>query len=87
MKSNEQLDILVRLLQLEQRFESYSRLYDEEMEEIRETLLRLREDVLKLAQASEEDLAVDEELLQTDGEGQDSSGETTPDYSPTDMSL
>ena len=87
MKSNEQLDILVRLLQLEQRFESYSRLYDDEMEEIRETLLRLREDILKLAQAPEENLAVVEELLQTDGDGQDPSEETTLDYSPTDMSL
>ena len=51
MNSKEKADLLVRLLQLEQRFESYSRLYEEEMGEIRETVLRLREDVLKLAQA------------------------------------
>lgn len=85
MKSNEKLDILVRLLQLEQRFESYSRLYDEEMDEIRGTLLRLREDVLKLAQVSEENLVADKELLQTDGH--DPREETSLDHFSTDMSV
>lgn len=85
MKSNEKLDILVRLLQLEQRFESYARLYDEEMDEIRGTLLRLREDVLKLAQASEENPAANKELLQTDGHGP--TEETSLDHFSTDMSV
>ena len=60
-------DLLVRLLQLEQRFESYSRLYEEEMGEIRETLLHLREDALKLAQASEENLNTGEPQSSEDG--------------------
>ncbi len=85
MKSNEQLDIMVRLLQLEQRFESYSRLYDEEMDEIKGTLLRLREDVLKLAQASEENLAANEGQIQTDG--QPPPEETMLDHFSTDMSV
>ena len=85
MKSNEKLDLLVRLLQLEQRFESYSRLYDEEMDEIRGTLLRLREDVLKLAQVSEGNPAVNGALFQADEH--DPTEETTLDNFSTDMSV
>ncbi|MGQ9566759.1 MAG: hypothetical protein ACUVWW_01765 [Anaerolineae bacterium] len=42
--------LALRLLRLEQRFQSYSALHDEELKEIHEALRRLREDLL--AQAS-----------------------------------
>jgi hypothetical protein len=41
-------DIPFRLLELEQRFESYCTLHEEELAEIKETLRCLREDVLRL---------------------------------------
>jgi hypothetical protein len=48
-------DLMVRLLQLEQRFESYFKLYEEELGEIKDTLQSLREDVLRLAQQTPEE--------------------------------
>ncbi|MBN1317067.1 MAG: hypothetical protein JXA42_16415 [Anaerolineales bacterium] len=36
----------IRLLELEQRFESYCTLYEEEMKEIRSTLTEMREELL-----------------------------------------
>ena len=85
MESKDKVDLLVRLLQLEQRFESYSRLYDEEMDEIKETLLSLREDVLKLAQAAEGTPTTDGELSQTGDH--DPIEETTLDHFSADMSI
>lgn len=78
-------DLLVRLLQLEQRFESYSRLYEEEMGEIRETLLHLREDVLRLAQSSEEKPKAGDE--RSSGDGHNPKDETSLDYFSNDMSI
>ncbi|MGC8837204.1 MAG: hypothetical protein ACP5UM_02200 [Anaerolineae bacterium] len=43
-------NLALRLLRLEQRFQSYCTLHDEELREIREALQRLREELL--AQAS-----------------------------------
>jgi hypothetical protein len=39
-------DIAVRLLELEQRFESYCSLHEEELREIKATLNQLRKDIL-----------------------------------------
>jgi hypothetical protein len=43
-------DIALRLLELEQRFESYCSLHEEELREIKATLSQLRKDVLGLNQ-------------------------------------
>ena len=52
---------MFRLLQLEQRFESYTALYEEELAEIKDNLRQLREDILELgrdleAESDEENL-------------------------------
>lgn len=47
MESTAAKDMALRLLKLEQRFESYCTLHDEELAEIKETLQQLREDILK----------------------------------------
>ena len=47
--------IALRLLQIEQRFESYCTLYEEELREIKVALNQLREDVLKLHRSVEAD--------------------------------
>lgn len=59
-------DLMVRLLQLEQRFESYFKLYEEELGEIKDTLRSLREDVLRLAQVPEENPDKGEPLFPVD---------------------
>jgi phage shock protein A len=41
-------DIALRLLKLEQRFESYCTLHEEELREIKATLGQLRKDILSL---------------------------------------
>jgi hypothetical protein len=40
-------DLSLRLLEVEQRFESYCLLHEEELTEIKKILLELREDILK----------------------------------------
>ena len=45
--------IALRLLQIEQRFESYCTLHEEELREIKATLDQLREDVLALHRSLE----------------------------------
>ena len=40
-------DIALRLLELEQRFEAYCTLHEEELREIKATLNQLREDILR----------------------------------------
>lgn len=40
-------DIALRLLKLEQRFEAYCTLHEEELREIKATLNQLREDILR----------------------------------------
>jgi len=61
MKSKSTKDLMFRLLQLEQRFESYTALYEEELAEIKDNLRQLREDILELgrdleAESDEENL-------------------------------
>ena len=56
-------DIALRLLELEQRFESYCSLHEEELREIRATLSQLRKDILGPSQGldvgqEEDDLRV-----------------------------
>ncbi len=46
MSSTSPSDIAYRVLQLEQRLESYQRLHEEELEEIRRALMQLKEEVL-----------------------------------------
>ncbi len=47
MESRPTKDLALRLLELEQRFEAYCMLHEEELAEIRSVLLQLREDLLK----------------------------------------
>jgi hypothetical protein len=47
MESKAAKDMAFRLLELEQRFESYCTLHDEELAEIKEALQQLREVILK----------------------------------------
>jgi hypothetical protein len=55
MESKTASSIALRLLQIEQRFESYCTLYEEELREIKVALNQLREDVLKLHRSVEAD--------------------------------
>jgi len=48
MKEKAVSGIALRLLQIEQRFESYCTLHEEELREIKATLAQLREDILAL---------------------------------------
>jgi hypothetical protein len=48
MESKSKKDLMFRLLQLEQQFESYCALYEEELAEINDSLRQLREDILRL---------------------------------------
>ncbi len=48
MSSPSPSDIAYRVLQLEQRLESYQRLHEEELEEIRRALMQLKEEVLAI---------------------------------------
>lgn len=42
--------LAMRLLELEQKFESYCSIHEEELKEIKTTLDQLREDILKIEQ-------------------------------------
>ncbi len=53
MKEKSASNIALRLLQIEQRFESYCTLHEEELREIRSTLNQLREEVLELQRSVE----------------------------------
>ena len=55
MDAKEVSDIALRLLKLEQRFESYCALHEEELREIEATLNQLRKDVLGLHRDLETD--------------------------------
>jgi hypothetical protein len=55
MEAKAASSIALRLLQIEQRFESYCTLYEEELREIKVALNQLREDVLKLHRSMETD--------------------------------
>jgi len=70
MESKAVNGVAFRLLELEQRFESYCTLHEEELREIKATLNQLREDILRLHQD-----------LETD-QGKDVSGEDAPENSP-----
>ena len=48
-------DVALRLLELEQRFEAYCTLHEEELREIKATLNQLREDTLRLHRDLETD--------------------------------
>lgn len=65
--------LALRLLRLEQRFQSYSALHDEELREIHEALRRLREDLL--VQAS---LGAEGFLSRSDEEGAGQEEEDVP---------
>ena len=54
-------DMAFRLLELEQRFESYCALYDEEMNEIRTTLSSLRAQILDTIEESQAAFTADED--------------------------
>jgi len=49
LSRNDARTLALRLLELEQRFESYCTLHDEELKEIRSTLKHLRADMLALS--------------------------------------
>ena len=52
--------VALRLLELEQRFESYCALHEEELREIKATLNQLREDILRLERDPETGLVEDD---------------------------
>ena len=51
MNTNEAQALALRLIELQQRFESYVVLHEEELREIKSTLSEMRRDVLHLSQA------------------------------------
>jgi len=55
MESKVASDVALRLLELEQRFEAYCTLHEEELKEIQATLNQLREDILRLHRDLETD--------------------------------
>jgi hypothetical protein len=79
MESRTANDIALRLLELEQRFESYCALHEEELREIQATLNQLREDILRLGRGPETDLEEDDLAVVP---GDDVSGEDTRESPP-----
>ena len=75
-------DIALRLLKLEQRFESYCTLHEEELREIKATLSQLRKDILSLHRDLETGLDKDDEDDLAAVPDDDVSGEGVPDSSP-----
>ncbi len=84
MESKSAKDLMFRLLQLEQRFESYSALYEEELAEIKDNLRRLREDILELGRDLEAELDVENLPASSDGNKMQSD---VVSNSPNDLSV
>jgi hypothetical protein len=64
MESEAMNDIAFRLLELEQRFEAYCTLYEEELRDIEAKLRELREDALRIRQGSKpEDRSIERSCL------------------------
>ena len=84
MKSKSTKDLMFRLLQLEQRFESYTALYEEELAEIKDNLRQLREDILELGRDLEAES--DEENLVKSSDGNRVQSDTLSN-SPNDLSV
>ena len=59
-------DIAYRMLRLEQQLDSYQRLHAEELEQIRRALSELKDQVLALAAAKEQQAARGETATQSD---------------------
>jgi len=53
MNTNEAQALALRLIDLQQRFESYVILHEEELREIKATLSEMRRDVIRLSRAPE----------------------------------
>ena len=53
MNTNEAQTLALRLMDLQQRFESYVILHEEELREIKSTLSEMRRDILHLSQSPE----------------------------------
>ena len=68
MNTNEAQALALRLIDLQQRFESYVILHEEELREIKATLSEMRRDVIHLSQAPE-----------PQSRARDGSGRPTPD--------
>lgn len=84
MESKSAKDLMFRLLQLEQRFESYTALYEEELAEIKHNLRHLREDILGLSRNLEAE--PDVENLETSSDGNRAQGDTL-NNSSNDLSV
>lgn len=67
MESKSAKDLMFRLLQLEQRFESYTALYEEELSEIKHNLRQLREDILGLSRDLDAELDMKDLVTSSDG--------------------
>ena len=67
VESKSPQDLMFRLLQLEQRFEAYYTLYEEELAEIKDNLRQLREDILSFG--SDLEVSLDEERLAAPSDG------------------
>ena len=77
MESKAINDISLRLLELEQRFESYCTLHEEELREIKVTLKQLREDILRLGRDLETDQDEGAAAAGRDGVSMESASESS----------
>ena len=75
MNRNEAQALALRLLELQQRFESYVILHEEELKEIKATLSEMRRDVVLLTQASQPSSQTRDESKGTPAEGEDQQAE------------
>jgi len=78
MESKSVNGIALRLLELEQRFDSFCALYEDELREMRVALRRLREDILSLQRDVEAGRCVNERLSALGGDiSDDNASEST----------
>jgi hypothetical protein len=69
MESEAASVLALRLLELEQRFESYCALHDEELKEIQSTLNQLRADILSVKRSRPSLDPIDRDRAVPDGDG------------------
>ena len=78
--------LMFRLLQLEQRFESYCTLHEEELAEIKDTLWQLREAILRLSRNLAEEPAEEGGVTPPHNDGSILRGDTASSFAD-DLSL
>jgi len=75
MNTNEAQALALRLVDLQQRFESYVALHEEELREIKATLSEMRRDILHLSQAPEQQSRVQDGSGRASMDGDDQTTE------------